>query len=184
MIEKLLELLIDKIDTNLLKAIVLKNLKTINIQDSTEVGLLQRCINKSVITLDDQPLEETVKDGSGDTSNSIGGLLTGLTLGHPLSSDLNSWLAEGFDEGRCFHSIAVSNLSRVSLRSNLFTLSLIITTLGLELNFSRCQNTSSQHVTFPFFLVTKSKNIEGILGEFKILIVIDGLNSSFSLGYI
>merc|ERR1711963_714473 len=44
-IEELLELLIDKVDGNLFKAIVLENLETSNIQDSTEVGFLQSRIN-------------------------------------------------------------------------------------------------------------------------------------------
>merc|ERR1719277_695359 len=44
-VEELLELLVDKVDGNLLKAIVLKNLKTGNIQDSAEVGLLEGSIN-------------------------------------------------------------------------------------------------------------------------------------------
>ena len=74
-VEELLELLVDKVDRNLLKAIVLKNLETYtlsilvmvgsgcfrsictcNIQDSAEVGFLQSCINKSVVTLDDEPI--------------------------------------------------------------------------------------------------------------------------------
>merc|ERR1719394_35582 len=44
-VEELLELLIHKVDGNLFKAIVLENLETSNIQDSTEVGLLQSWIN-------------------------------------------------------------------------------------------------------------------------------------------
>jgi len=37
MVEKLLELLIDEVNGDLFKAIILKDLKTSNIQDSTEV---------------------------------------------------------------------------------------------------------------------------------------------------
>merc|ERR1711963_1172197 len=44
-VEELLELLIHKVDGNLFKAIVLENLETSNIQDSTEVGFLQSRIN-------------------------------------------------------------------------------------------------------------------------------------------
>merc|ERR1719422_811532 len=44
-VEELLELLIHKVDGNLFKAIVLENLETSNIQDSTEVGFLQSWIN-------------------------------------------------------------------------------------------------------------------------------------------
>merc|ERR1719297_568439 len=51
MVEKLLELFIDKVNGDLFKSIVLKNLETSNIQHSTEVGLLEGGINKSFITL-------------------------------------------------------------------------------------------------------------------------------------
>merc|ERR1719334_580503 len=44
-IEKLLELFIDKVDRDLFKTIVFKDLKTSNIQYSTEVGFLQSRIN-------------------------------------------------------------------------------------------------------------------------------------------
>merc|ERR1719323_96697 len=74
-VEELLELFVDEVDGDLLEAIVFKDLKSSDIQDSAEVGFLERSINKSVITLLNEPLEETVKDSSGNTSNSIGGLL-------------------------------------------------------------------------------------------------------------
>ena len=45
LVEELLEFLIDVIDADLLKGVKLKNLKTSNIQDSAEVGLLERCVN-------------------------------------------------------------------------------------------------------------------------------------------
>merc|ERR1719297_681614 len=50
-VEELLELLVDKVDGDLFKSIVLKNFKTSNVKHSTEVGLLEGGINKSFITL-------------------------------------------------------------------------------------------------------------------------------------
>merc|ERR1719188_685305 len=44
-VEELLELLVDKVDGNLFKAIVLKNLKSGNVEHSAEVGLLEGSIN-------------------------------------------------------------------------------------------------------------------------------------------
>ena len=41
-VEKLLKLLVDKVDGDLLKAVVLKDLKTSNVEHSTEVGLFLR----------------------------------------------------------------------------------------------------------------------------------------------
>ena len=42
MIEELLKLLVDKVDGDLFKAVVLKDLKTSNVKHSTEVGLFLR----------------------------------------------------------------------------------------------------------------------------------------------
>ena len=41
MIEELLQLLVDKVDRDLLKAVVLKDLKAGDVKDGAEVGLLQ-----------------------------------------------------------------------------------------------------------------------------------------------
>merc|ERR1719204_2774812 len=45
MVEELLKLLVDKVNGDLLKTVVLENLETSNIQDSAEVGLLEGSIN-------------------------------------------------------------------------------------------------------------------------------------------
>merc|ERR1712012_138373 len=50
-VEELLKLLVDKVDGDLLEAVVLEDLKTSNIEHSTEVGLLQGRIDESVVTL-------------------------------------------------------------------------------------------------------------------------------------
>ena len=76
-------------------------------------------IDKSVVTLDDQPLEDAVKDGPRDSTNSICGLftcvntvvnnfteedycllLTCLSLGDPLGADLDPRFAESLDHLR------------------------------------------------------------------------------------
>ena len=146
---------------------------TSNIQDSAEVGFLQSWVNESVITLDDEPLEETVKDGSGNTSNSSSSLLAGLTLGHPLGSNLDSGLAESLDHGKSIHTKESSYLAWEGVAANLLTLSLVITPLGLELNTTTGHDSSSQHVAIKLLLVREAKHNEGILGVLKLLIVIN-----------
>ena len=100
MVEELLKFLVDKVDGDLLEAVVLKDLKTGDVEHSTEVGLFEsggfrvcsniptvgiqlivdlRGIDKGVITLDDQPLEHPVKDGTRNTANGSCGLLASLT---------------------------------------------------------------------------------------------------------
>ena len=96
-VEELLKLLVDKVDGDLLEAVVLEDLKASNVKHSTEVGLLHCGIHlankalaikmfaktklnshQSGVTLLNQPLEDTVKDGPGNATNSVGGLLTSL----------------------------------------------------------------------------------------------------------
>merc|ERR550519_79848 len=62
--------------------------------NSTKVCLLQRGVNESIITLLNQPLEDTVKDSTSNTSSSSSCLLNILSLSDPLCSDLDSRLTE------------------------------------------------------------------------------------------
>merc|ERR1719150_1134942 len=183
-VEELLQLLVDKVDGDLLKAVVLENLKTGNIEHSTEVGLLEGGVNEGVVTLDDEPLEETVKDSSGDTTNSSGGLLAGLTLSHPLGSDLDAGLAESLDHGSGIDTKEGGALAREGVGSNLLALSLVITTLGLELNTTEGHDSSCQHVAVPLLLLAESKHIEGILSVLQLFIVVNGGDSGLALGHV
>merc|ERR1719443_268373 len=181
-VEELLELLVDKVDGNLFESIVLEDLETSNIQDSAEVGLLECSINEGVVTLDNKPLEETVKDGSGNTSSGTSGLLNSLTLGDPLGSDLDSWLAESLEQGSSFNSAECGHLSSKGIWGDLLQLSLVITTLLDVDNTSSSHDTSSQHVAVELLLLRETENVEGILSVLKLLIVINRGNSGFALG--
>ena len=66
-VEELLELLVDEVDGDLLEAVVLKDLEAGNVEHSAEVGLLHGGVNWGVVTLDEQPLEDPVEDGTSDT---------------------------------------------------------------------------------------------------------------------
>merc|ERR1719232_748604 len=181
-VEELLELLVDKVDGNLLESIVLEDLETSNIQDSAEVGLLEGSINKGVVTLDNQPLEHTVKDGTSNTSSSTSSLLNSLTLGDPLGTDLDSWLAESLEQRSGLNTTERSKLASKGVRSNLLQLSLVITTLLDVDDASSSHDTSSQHVAVELLLLRETKNVEGILGVLKLLVVINRGNSGFALG--
>jgi hypothetical protein len=132
-IEELLELFIDKVDGDLFKAIVLKDFKTSNIEDSAEVGFLHGGVNKCFVTLDDEPLEETIEGGPGNTTNTAGSLVASLTLGNPFSTNLDLGLAESFQEVVGVNTKAGGNLGGVVQISRL---SLVITTLLHKLNLT------------------------------------------------
>ena len=66
-----------------------------------DCGFKKTGIDEGVVALLNQPLEETVKDGPGNATDGSSGLVAGLTLGHPLGSDLDPWLAEVLDHQLC-----------------------------------------------------------------------------------
>merc|ERR1719317_1566779 len=167
---------------NLFKAIVLEYFKSCNVQYSTKVGLLQTSINEGVITFLNKPLENSVKDCPSNTTNSIGTLLTSLTLDDPLSSNLDSRLAKGLDHSEGINTAKRCSLTREGVWANKLALSLIITTLGLEFNSSEGHDTSCEHVAVKLFLLRETQYIEGIFSIFKLFIVINGGDTCLTLG--
>merc|ERR1719422_2380745 len=137
-----------------------------------------------VSLLFNEPSEDTIEDGSGNTSNSSSGLFTSLTLGDPFSSDLDTGFAESLDHHCGIDTKGSSNLSWESVGTDFFTFGLVITTLCFEFNSTTGHDTSSKSIASKFLILAESKNVEGILGVFKLFIVIDRGNSSFSLGHI
>merc|ERR1719394_1564955 len=60
-------------------------------------AFLKAGIDEGVVTLDDQPLEDSVEDGTSNAANSSSCLFASLTFGDPLSADLDPRLAERLD---------------------------------------------------------------------------------------
>ena len=102
-----MQFLITKVDTDLLKAIVIKDLKSSNIQYSNELNPLHGGVNQCLITLLNNELESSLiqRPASinlvieiklkllgvsvpGNTSHRVGGLADSLALGHPLHTNL------------------------------------------------------------------------------------------------
>merc|ERR1719210_153000 len=151
---------------------------------STEVGLLHGGVDEGVVTLDDQPLEDAIEDGTGNTTGGHGGLLTGLTLGHPLGSDLDPGLAEGLEQGLGVNSEGSSSLAREGLHAVVSNLSLVVTTLGLVNDATASHNTGGQHVAVELLLLCEAKDVEGVLGVEKLLVVVDGVDLGLALGHV
>merc|ERR1712004_846095 len=155
-----------------------------NVEHSTEVGLLHGGVDEGVVTLDDEPLEDAIEDGTGNTTGGHGGLLTGLTLGHPLGSDLDPGLAEGLEQGLGVNAEGSSSLAREGLHAMVSNLSLVVTTLGLVNDATASHNTGGQHVAVELLLLSEAKDVEGVLGVEKLLVVVDGVDLGLALGHV
>merc|ERR550519_2809483 len=151
---------------------------------TAEVCLLQRGVNESIITLLNQPLEDTVKDSTSNTTSGSSCLLNILSLCDPLGSDLDSGLTESFDHGNSIYAKGCCCFSWKCVRSYFLQFSLLISTLLDVLNSTTSHNTSSENVTVKLFPWFKAKNVECVFCVFQFFIVINGGNSGLSLGHI
>merc|ERR1711899_147185 len=183
-VEELLELLVDKVDGDLLEAVILEDLEAGNVKHSAEVGLLQGGVNKGIVTLLNQPLEDAVKDGPGNATDGVGRLLAGLTLHHPLGSDLDPGLAVGLDHLERVDLERSGDLSWEGVRSDGLALSLVVTTLGLELNATVAHNAGSQHVAVELLFGAEAKDVERVLSVLELLVIIDGVDLGLALGHV
>merc|ERR1719232_946114 len=144
-------------------------------------AFLECCINKSVITLLNQPFENTVEDCTSNTSSGLSGLLNSLSFGDPLSSNLDSWFAESFYHSSGINTECSSSFASKMVKSNIRQLSLIITTFLDILNTTAGHNTCSQDIAIKLFPFFKSKDIEGIFCILKLFVIVNGSYGCFTL---
>merc|ERR1712241_649210 len=88
LVEELLEFLIDIVDTDLLEAVVVEDLKTSNIQDTNVGHLLHSGVAQGLVTLVNNNSEGSLIDGTSNTRDRVSSSSTGGTLLHPLGTDL------------------------------------------------------------------------------------------------
>ena len=88
MVEELLQLLVDKVDGELLEPVVREDLKASDVEDGAEVDLFHARVDQSLIAFLNQPKESSVIDRSSNPAHSVCCLVHVLTFGHPLSANL------------------------------------------------------------------------------------------------
>ena len=65
-VEELLKFFIDKVDGDLLEAVVLEDLEAGNVQDGHKVGLLHGGVAQGGVTLDNQPIRSQYYNGAAN----------------------------------------------------------------------------------------------------------------------
>ena len=88
LVEKLLQLLIDIVDADLFKPVVVEDLKSGDVEDPDVGDLLHGGVAQGLVALVHHDPEGALVDGAGDAGHRVGGGRAGGALVHPLSSDL------------------------------------------------------------------------------------------------
>jgi len=88
LVEKLLKLLINIVDADLLKPVIVKNFKSCNIQHSNILYLLHCGINEGFVTFINNNSEGSFVDGTSNTSNRVSSLGASRSFVNPFSSYL------------------------------------------------------------------------------------------------
>merc|ERR1719341_2300471 len=169
-VEELLQLLVDVVDADLLKTVVVEDLKAGDVEH-TDVGDL----------LHGDP-EGSLVDGTGNTRHRGSSVCTGGTLLHPLSSDLQLGLAEVGDHPLTIDAEELGNLLAVD---GVLDLSLLFLADGNEVlgHVAHVHHASGVLEHFVLHRVGEAKNVKGLISKLHVLLVVDGGNGEFALGH-
>merc|ERR1719385_253679 len=181
LVEELLQLLIDIVDTDLFKAIVVKDLKAGNIQDTNVLDFLHGRVNKGLITLIHNNSEGTLIDGTSNTSNRVGGSSTGRTLLDPLSTDLQLGLAEVGDHPLTVNASKSGNLLGINIILD-FSLLFLANWDKVLGHVTHVHHASSVLEHIILLSLSETKDIKGFIGKVHVFLVINGGDSELALG--
>merc|ERR1712015_147358 len=182
-VEELLKLLVDVVDTDLLKTVVVKDLKTSNVEDTNVGDLLHGGVAQGLVTLVDDNPEGTLVDGTGNTGNGVGSVGASGALVNPLGSDLQLGLAEVGDHPFLVDGKQVGNLLGVGLVLDLGLLLLANwdKVLGHVAHVHHAGGVL-EHVVLH--LGGETKDVEGFVGKHHVLLVVNGGDGQLALGHV
>merc|ERR1712045_101597 len=180
LVEELLELLVDVINTDLLEAVVVEDLETSNIEHTNVLHLLHGGVAEGGVTLVYHKSEGSLVDGTSNTRDRAGGIGTGGALRHPLSSDLQLRLAEVGDHPLAVNSEELGNLCGVGI---ILDLSLLLLTNGNKVlgHVAHVHHGGGTLVHIELLLLSEAERNEGLVGVLHVLPVIDRGDSELAL---
>lgn len=136
-----------------------EDFETCNIQHTNELSALLLGV-QSLVTLLDQPLEETIEDTLAKGTDRVGDLVLVLTLGDELVTDLNTWLQQILVQ---IVSADTEQLSNTVTILGTVSLSLLFATLLLELHTTHVHDSGGNTVDVVLLLLSETQNVEGFL---------------------
>merc|ERR1719412_759281 len=181
LVEELLELLVDVVDTDLLETVVIKDLKAGNVKHTNVVNLLHGGVDESLVTFVHDNPEGSLVDGTSDTGHGVGSVGTGGALAHPLSTDLQLGLAEVGDHPLAVDTSQGSNLDSVGI---VLDLGLLLLAHGHEVlgHVAHVHHAGGVLVHIVLLILGEAERHEGLVSELHVLLVVNGGDSQLALG--
>lgn len=115
---------------------------------------------QSLVTLLDQPLEETIEDTLAQSTNGVGDLLDVTALGDELVTDLDTGLEQVLVQ---LGGIATEQLGHTATLLFAVLLSLLLATTLLELHATHVHDSGGDLVHILLLLLGEAQNVEGLL---------------------
>merc|ERR1711934_647189 len=181
-LKKLLQLLVDVVDADLLKAVVVEDLKAGDVEDTNVGDLLHGGVTQGLVTLLHSDPEGSLVDRTSNTRHRRSSIGTCRSLLHPLSSDLQLGLAEVGDHPLTIDAEELGNLLAIG---GVLDLSLLFLADGNEVlgHVAHVHHASGVLEHFVLHLVGEAKNVKGLISKLHVLLVVDGGHSEFTLGH-
>merc|ERR1719500_1334078 len=182
-VEELLELLVDVVDADLFKAIVVEDLEPGDVEDTNVGDLLHGGVAQGLVTLVHSDPEGSLVDGTGDAGNRVGGVGAGRALLHPLGADLQLGLAEVGDHPLAIDAEELGNLLAID---GILDLGLLLLADGDEVlgHVAHVHHASGVAEHIVLHLLGEAKNVKGLISELHVLLVVDGGHGELSLGHV
>jgi len=172
LVEKLLQLLIDIVDADLLKSVVIKDLKSCNIKNTDVGDLLHGGVAQGLITFIYHDPEGSFIDGTSNSSYGVSCVLTAGALLDPLCTHLQFGLTEIGDHPLAVNTEKLGHLLRVGV---ILDFSLFVFAHGNEIlgHVTHVHHHCCVLEHVVFLLIGESKDVEGFVGEHHVLFVVD-----------
>merc|ERR1719210_2405328 len=183
LVEELLQLLVDVVDTDLLEAVVVEDLETSNIQDTNVLHLLHGGVNQGGVTLVHDEPEGSLVDGTSNTGHGVGSVVTGGALLHPLGTDLQLGLAEVGDHPLAVNAKKLGDLLGVGV---ILDLGLLLLAHGDKVlgHVAHVHHAGGVLEHVVLLLLGEAESVESLVGIHHVLLVVNGGDSQLALGHV
>merc|ERR1719209_1286078 len=180
LVKELLQLLIYIINANLLKTIVVEDLKPCNVKDTNICDLFHGWITKGFVTLLDYKAERAFIDATSNTGDRACSSSTSGTFLDPFSTDLQLGLAEVGDHPFTVNATKTGNFLSIYI---IFDFSLFFFAHRYKIlgHVTHVHESCSAFEDIVLLVLSEAKNVKSLISKLHVFLVVDAWYGQLSL---